>query len=151
MTKCLGNIWFHIWKRKLIALIIIHTFYLLHYNKMYKAPLETPKNQRIPEKIAIYIIQDSSSEGINSPLQIYIKKIIKNNTQNIQRRFYVWRLTQSCFEEIQEKDTIWFRHLVTNGKHIATYSIHVYGFSLNHFSSTFEVKYMYIYCMHCIP
>lgn len=41
---------------------------------MYKAPLETPKNQRIPEKIAIYIIQDSSSEKINSPLQIYIKK-----------------------------------------------------------------------------
>lgn len=136
------------WKRKLIALIIIHTFYLLHYNKMYKAPLETPKNQRIPEKIAIYIIQDWSSEGINSPLQIYIKKIIKNNTQNIQRRFYVWRLTQSCFEEIQEKDTRWFRHdLVTNGKHIATYSItyriHVY-ISLNHFSSIFEVKYMYI-------
>lgn len=55
---------------------------------MYKAPLETPKIQRIPEKIALYIIQDSSSEGINSPLQIYIKKIIKNNTQNIQRRFY---------------------------------------------------------------
>lgn len=114
---------------------------------MYKAPLETPKNQRIPEKIAIYIIQDWSSEGINSPLQIYIKKIIKNNTQNIQRRFYAWRLTQSCFEEIQEKDTTWFRHLVTNGKQIATYSIHVYEFSLNHFSSIFEVKYMYIYCI----
>lgn len=116
---------------------------------MYKAPLETPKNQRIPEKIAIYIIQDWSSEGINSPLQIYIKKIIKNNTQNIQRRFYAWRLTQSCFEEIQEKDTTWFRHLVTNGKHIATYSIHVYGFFFESFLFNIWSK-IHVHLLHAL-